>query len=122
MKLGTHNSLPTRRCRDKRGFHRRATDPLHFVVVCFQCVHVAVCFHGALVQPCQGPLPLLLHVCAWGPAGRVRPAYLLMCMCIYIYIYIHIHIHTYICMYVCMFVCIYIYIYTHICVYIYIYT
>ena len=29
------------RGRDERGFHRRATNPLHFVIFCFKCVHVA---------------------------------------------------------------------------------
>ena len=38
-------SPASRRGRDKRGFHRRATNPLRFVLCCFECAHVATCCH-----------------------------------------------------------------------------
>ena len=38
-------SLASRRGQDKRGVHRRATDPLHFAIVCVECAYVATFRH-----------------------------------------------------------------------------
>ena len=50
-------SPASRRGRDKRGFHGRATNPPHFAMVCFKCARVAtVCkmlSHVAHISPCK---------------------------------------------------------------------
>ena len=55
-------SPASRRGRDKRGFHRRATNSIHFIIVCFKCAHVAtfcyILLHFAIfchMLPCIFP-------------------------------------------------------------------
>ena len=123
---------------NKRGFHRRATNPLHCVICCFKCPRVATschilptCSHESSLGRMAAPLrrsPSVLtpsgsfRLLAWTLTIRIGRG---LCAYIYIYIYIYIHtyIHTYIYIYTCMYTYMFSYVYTYmcICVYIYIY-